>query len=180
MAGDNRIGNQEALLLATLIEKKHPTVMHAYNDYATSQVQQCATICETKPITTRYIRNAIGVPSRCDYRYLVFGCRARLTQSRISIGNGVDVPKFAGAWFCDRIAFVIRRLCECCASICRTLADAPTDGCPAGKSTALGSYVLVDTKRCPIRRRYDRHTFNIVLQKERSANEARVSLASTG
>ncbi|CAM9111449.1 unnamed protein product, partial [Hapterophycus canaliculatus] len=37
MAGDKRIGSQEALLLATLIENNDPTVMHAYNDYAISQ-----------------------------------------------------------------------------------------------------------------------------------------------
>ncbi|CAM9522800.1 unnamed protein product [Scytosiphon promiscuus] len=37
MAGDKRIGVQEALLLATLIENKHPTVMHAYSLYASSQ-----------------------------------------------------------------------------------------------------------------------------------------------
>ncbi|CAM9808044.1 unnamed protein product, partial [Ectocarpus fasciculatus] len=37
MAGDKSIGDQEAALLAKLIENKHPPVLQAYEDYTTSQ-----------------------------------------------------------------------------------------------------------------------------------------------
>lgn len=39
MAGDKRIGGEEQRLLAGLIENKHPGVMIAYNNYASTQVR---------------------------------------------------------------------------------------------------------------------------------------------